>query len=104
MKYRRRFFLCTGQVVAAEDAWRFTGSHILGDLRDMSLPSCIDSLAERTEEEGRVPALALWLTPVDCLRVPPLHPEIVAYILGEARLIRCRFEGCGRMQRWERGF
>lgn len=86
---RRRFVLCTGRVVYAQEAYQFPEAHILGDLRNMTL-------------EGRsVPSLALWLTPVDNLHVPPLHPEIVAYIIAEARLIRCRFEGCRRVMRWD---
>jgi hypothetical protein len=87
----RKFLLCTGQVVEAKEAWKFPEAHILGDLRDM------------THEDSPAPSLALWLTPVDCLHVPPLHPEIAAYLTGEARLIRCRFEGCGNSQRWEGG-
>ncbi len=85
---RRRFLLCTGQVVKARDAWRYPEAHILGDIRHMALG------------DRRVPALALWLTPADTLHVPPIHPQIVAYILGEARLVRCRFEDCRRALRW----
>ena len=89
LTYRRRFVLCTGRVVYAQEAYQFPEAHILGDLRNMTL-------------EGRlVPSLALWLTPADTLHVPPLHPEIVAYIIAEARLIRCRFEGCKRVMRWD---
>ena len=72
--YRRRFVLCTGRVVYAQEAHQFPEAHILGDLRNMTL-------------EGRlVPSLALWLTPVETLHVPPLHPEIVAYIIAGAVL------------------
>jgi len=89
MKYKRWFLLCTGELVLEEDAWKFPGSHILGDLRRMTM------------EGASVTSLALWLTPADCEHVPPFNPEIVAYLIGDARLIRCRFDGCGNQQRWE---
>ena len=89
MVYSRWFFLCTGEVVSEEQVWKFPKSHILGDLRDM------------TREQGRVTSLALWLTPADCLHVPPLHPDVTAYLPGEALLIQCRFEGCRNSQSWD---
>ena len=87
----RWFFLCTGEVVSEEQVWKFPQSHILGDLREM------------TREEGQVISLALWLTPTDCLHVPPLHPDVTAYLPGEALLIQCRFEGCRNSQSWDPG-
>jgi hypothetical protein len=88
MNYKPRFYLCTGKVVPVEDAWKYPEAHILGSVRNIVL------------EERLVPALALWLEPVDCLHVPPIHPTITALIIGEAELIRCRFPGCFNSVRW----
>lgn len=87
----RRFFLCTGQCVKASDLHKYSGNHIIGDLRYM------------TDEGRRVTALALWETPVSVETIPPLKPVDVAYIIGDARLIRCRYAECRRIQRWEIG-
>lgn len=87
----RRFFLCTGQCVTYKDLYKYSDSHILGELRYMA-------------DEGRkVTALALYVTPVYAGNVPPVRPVIAAYIIGDARLIRCRYEDCKRTQRWELG-
>lgn len=87
----RRFFLCTGQCVKTTDLHKYPDRHILGDLRYM------------TDERRRVTALALWETPVSAGTVPPLKPVILVYIIGDARLIKCRYAGCGKSQRWELG-
>ena len=87
----RRFFLCTGQCVAYKDLHKYAGSHILGELRYL------------TDEGRRVTSLALYETPVSAVEVPPLAPVIVVHIIGDARLIKCRFAGCSRSQRWEIG-
>ena len=85
--------LCTGKVVKYSELHKFAGSHIhiLGDLRYM------------TDEGRRVTALALYLTPVSTTIVPPVTPIIVAYIIGDARLIKCRYADCTQSQRWELG-
>lgn len=88
---KRRFFLCTGQCVVYEDLHKYAGSHILGELRRM------------TDEGRRVTALALYETPVSARVVPPVRPVILVHIIGDARLIRCRYDSCHRSQRWEIG-
>lgn len=91
MIYKPRYYLCTGKVVLVQDAWKYPEAHILGSVRNMVL------------EERLVPALALWHEPADCLHVPPMHPVIAAFIIGEAQLIRCRFPGCFNSVRWSTG-
>ncbi|KAA0259810.1 MAG: hypothetical protein EDM79_19200 [Chloroflexi bacterium] len=88
---KRRFFLCTGQCVVYEDLHKYAGSHILGELRRM------------TDEGRRVTALALYETPVSAGVVPPVRPVILVHIIGDARLIRCRYGACIRSQRWDLG-
>jgi len=87
----RRFFLCTGQCVKYSDLHKYPESHILGELRYV------------TDESRQVTALALYETPVSAVTVPPLKPVIVVYIIGDARLIKCRFADCTKLQRWEIG-
>lgn len=87
----RRFFLCTGQCVSYKDLHKYPESHILGELRYV------------TDEGRKVTSLALYLTPVYAGTVPPVSPLIVAYIIGDARLIRCRYADCTKSQRWEIG-
>lgn len=87
----RRYFLCTGQSVRYADLHKYPESHVLGELRYV------------TDETRRVTALALYLTPVSAGHVPPVTPIIVAYIIGDARLIKCRYPDCGKLQRWELG-
>lgn len=87
----RRFFLCTGQCVKYSDLHNYPDSHILGELRYV------------TDESRQVSALALFETPVSAVTVPPLKPVIVAYIIGDARMIKCRYGDCAKLQRWELG-
>ena len=87
----RRFFLCTGQCVAYKDLHKYTDSHILGELRYL------------TDEKRKVTALALYETPVSAGTVPPLKPVIIVHIIGDARLIKCRYADCTKSQRWEIG-
>jgi hypothetical protein len=77
--------------VKLSDLHKYSESHILGDLRYM------------TDEGRRVTALALWETQVSAGTVPPLKPVILVYIIGDARLIKCRCADCTRSQRWEIG-
>lgn len=88
---KRRFFLCTGEIVYYDDLYKYPASHILGELRYL------------TDEGRRVTAMAMWDMPVSAKIVPPLKPAIMVYLIGDARLIRCRFEGCENQQRWEIG-
>jgi hypothetical protein len=84
------FLLCTGgKSVKYEDLHLYPESHIIGHI------------AYVTEEDWRVPALARWVTSVSCAAVPDLKPEIDSMLIGDARLIKCRFPGCTRKRRWE---
>lgn len=85
----RRFFLCTGHCVTYKDLYKHSDSHILGELRYL------------TDEGRKVTALALYEMPVSADQVPPLKPGIIAYIIGDARMIKCRYADCTRSQRWE---
>ena len=87
----RRFFLCTGQCVAYKDLYKYPQSHILGELRYL------------TDEGRKVTSLALYLTPVSAAEVPPLKPQVIVHIIGDARNIACRFLGCNNKERWEIG-
>lgn len=87
----RRFFLCTGHCVTYKDLYKHSDSHILGELRHI------------TDEGRRVTALALYETPVRADTVPPVKPVIIVHIIGDARLIKCRYADCTKSQRWEIG-
>jgi hypothetical protein len=64
-------------------------SHILGELRYVM------------DEGRRVTGLALWDHPVAADEAIPMMPVVIAVIIGDARMIRCR--RCDRSQRWEIG-
>lgn len=85
----RRFFLCNEKCVAYKDLHLYKDTHILGELRYL------------TDEGVRVTALALYATPVPADEVPPVRPEIIVHIIGDARLIRCKPHG--KVLRWEIG-
>lgn len=97
MPLEPRYFLCTGQCVEYKDLYKYPHSHIIGHLIYL------------TDEGRKVSALALWEKPEPTDTVPPILPETMAHLIGDARNIRCRFivnaEGdvCGRYERWEIG-
>ncbi len=73
------------------DLHKYADSHILGELRYI------------TDEGRKVTALALYETPVSAGTVPPVKPVIIVHIIGDARLIKCRYADCTKSQRWELG-
>lgn len=87
----RRFFLCTGQCVEYKDLYRYPKSHIIGELRQL------------TDEGRKVTALAVYEKSVSATEIPPIKPEIRMYAIGDARLIKCKYGGCTRSERWEIG-
>ncbi len=89
MNDRTRYFLCSGQVVDYKDLIKFPQAHIIGHL------------AVLTDEGGKVTALARWSESKPTTEVPPIHPVIDVYLIGDARRIRCRCAGCDNTQRWE---
>ena len=84
-----KYFLCTGRVVKYQDLYKHVDAHIIGHL------------ATLTDEGRKVTGLALWdqFVPTDV--VPPVAPTVRAYLVGDARGIRCGL--CGRVERWEIG-
>jgi len=88
----RRFFLCTGECVTADKLAQYPESHIIGELRYIA-----------DEGSNKVTALARYDVSVGVDHVPPSLPKIDVYIIGDARRIKCRVEGCENTQRWEIG-
>lgn len=88
---QRRFFLCTGQCVTYKDLYKYKDSHIIGELRYL------------TDEGRRVTALAMYEETVSAEQVPPSRPDIRVYLVGDARMIACKYPACDRLQRWEIG-
>lgn len=87
----RKFFLCTGQCVEYKYLYLYPKSHIIGELRYL------------TDDDRRVTALAVYEASVSADEAPPLRPEIRVYLIGDARMIACRYPSCERLQRWEIG-
>ena len=87
----RRFFLCTGEAVTAEQLYRYPDSHIIGELRYV------------VDEGRRVTALARWECSVSTRDDLPLKPDVDVYLIGDARDIKCRCPGCTNKERWEIG-
>lgn len=91
MNDERTFFLCSGKCVKYKDLYLHPHSHIIGELRHL------------TDEGRRVTALAVFETTVRADQVPPLKPDIRMYVIGDARMIKCRYIGCDQLQNWEIG-
>ena len=91
----RKYFLCSGQCVLAQDLRNYPDSHVLGDLRVVM------------DEGEKVTALAVYERPVSTQQA--FNPEIMAirvWLIGDARGLRCALCGHGgreRRQRWELG-
>jgi hypothetical protein len=88
---KRLFFLCTGECVEYANLYLHPNSHILGELRYL------------TDDGRKVTALALYETTARADQVPPLRPDIRVYLIGDARMIKCRYADCENIQRWEIG-
>lgn len=89
-KTLRRFFLCTGEAVPAEQLRLHPNSHIIGELR--YLP----------EEGEMVTALAVYEQSLPADSLPLLDPRIRVEIIGDARGIKCTC--CHRQyKRWQIG-
>jgi hypothetical protein len=87
----RKFFLCTGQAIIAEELEKHPDSHIIGEL------------CYRPDEGKRVTALARWDVSVNTKDPLPEDPSIDVYLIGDARDIKCRCAGCTNKARWEIG-
>lgn len=86
---QRKFFLCTGQAVPADQLRNYPRSHIIGELRYL------------LDEGHKVTALALYETARFVTDVPHDVPEIRAEIIGDARRMKCTW--CENSERWEIG-
>ncbi len=91
MNDERTFFLCSGKCVKYKDLYLHPHSHIIGELRHL------------TDGGRRVTALAVYETTVRADQVPPLKPEIRMCVIGDARMIKCKYIGCDQTQRWDLG-
>lgn len=87
----RKFFLCTGVVVAYEKIHEHPKAHILGELRHV------------TDEGRTVTGLAIYEQSVPANQVPPLRPDIRLVVIGDARQIKCTHKDCKNKERWEIG-
>lgn len=88
---KRRFFLCTGQAVTAEQLEKYPASHVIGEM------------CYRMDEGRKVTALARWNVSVSTKDGMPSNPDIDVYLIGDARDIKCRCSGCVNKERWEIG-
>jgi hypothetical protein len=89
-KSARRFFLCTGQCVLADELGNYIESHIIGELRYV------------VEQGERVTALAVYESSLPVSMIPSIDLHIRVEIIGDARGIRCTC--CHRQyKRWEIG-
>jgi hypothetical protein len=78
----RKFFLCTGQCVQADQLRDYPGSHIIGELHYV-------------EDEGqRLTALAVYEVSLPSNSIPSVNIRIRAEIIGDARRIKCTYLDC----------
>jgi hypothetical protein len=76
-KNERRFFLCNGERVSADNLRKYPKSHIIGELRYL------------IEDGERLSALAIYEVSLESSIVPPMDVHIRVEIIGDAREIRC---------------
>ena len=85
----RKFMLCTGECLPADELPAHPASHIIGELRHL------------IDEGRKITALAVYERSVDVEEVPDALPLIRVELIGDARRIRCT--RCMRRERWETG-
>lgn len=86
----RRFFLCTGERVPAEELGKYPGSHIIGELRHV------------LDDGAQVTALAVYEDSLASNAMPQINQHVRVEIIGDARGIHCTC--CHRrFKRWEIG-
>jgi len=85
----RKFFLCTGQCVRADQLGNYPQSHVIGELHYV------------LDEGLRVTALAVYEVSLPSSLIPSVNAQIRVEIIGDARKIRCTFAGCYNFKRWE---
>ena len=86
----RKFFLCTGECVKAEQLRNYPDSHIIGELHYV-------------RDEGQdLTALAVYEVSLDSSVIPPVNVHVRAEIIGDARRIKCTYRGCGyALKQWK---
>ena len=87
----RKFFLCTGQCVRADQLGDYPQSHIIGELRYVF------------DEGQKMTALAIYEVSFASSIVPPIDVRIRVEIIGDARRIKCTYRDCVHFKRWEIG-
>lgn len=86
---KRKFVLCNGRCVLPKTLGEYPHAHIIGEL-------------VHVEDEGRkVPALARYAVSVDVTCPPDEMPIVDCYLIGDAREVKCRRDGCRHSIRWE---
>jgi len=88
----RKFFLCTGQCVLADELGNYPNSHIIGEVHYVM------------DEGQRVTALAVYETSLPSSIIPASEPRIRVEVIGDARRIQCTVSYCNHfIKRWEIG-
>ena len=86
----RKFFLCTGQCVPADELRNYPNSHIIGEVHYV------------LEEGQRVTALAVYETSLPSSPIP-IEPNVRMDAIGDARNIKCTVSYCKHVERWRIG-
>jgi len=88
----RKFFLCTGQCVPANELRNYPNSHIVGEVHYV------------LDAGQRVTALAVYETSLPSSIIPASEPNIRVEVIGDARRIQCTVSYCKHfIKRWEIG-
>lgn len=87
----RKFVLCTGERVQADQLNNYPDSHIIGELRFVLY------------DGQKVIALAVYEISLPSNLTPPIQPDIRAEIVGDARRIRCTISHCEHFKNWAIG-
>ena len=86
-----KYFLCTGQAVTADHLAEHPNSHIIGEL------------CYRLDDGKNVTALARWDISTKSQDELPADPEIDAYLIGDAKDVKCRDISCKNKVNWKIG-
>jgi len=89
---QRKFFLCTGELVGEDKIYKFPQAHIIGELKLRSDQENGDPKQGRTVSE-----LAVFADALPTTHVPPIRPQVRAYV-SHARKVNCSL--CERGPRW----
>ena len=87
----RKFVLCTGERVHADQLGRYPDSHIIGELRFV------------LDQGQKVIALAVYENSLPSSLIPPINLDIRLEVIGDARRIRCTVSHCEHTKHWHIG-